>query len=99
MSLGNPIPRNLDESSKILAGLTPVELAGCALIYAALNFILGDIPFSPAISLILAVGLGGALIVLNRNFPPGHGLLLILQIFRPSVLSVMPFGLEEENEK
>src|ERR1700683_3073064 len=98
MSLGKPIPRNLDESSKILAGLTPVELASCALIYAALNFMLGDIPFSPAIYLLSSCGLGGALIVLNRNFPPAHGLLLVLQLFRPNVLSVMSFGLEEDEQ-
>jgi len=95
MSLVKPIARNLDEPTRIV-GLSPMELASCAVFYAVLSPLLRGVPFSALISLVAAFGFAGCFLVLNRSFPPSHGVFFVLQLFRPKVASVMPFGLEEQ---
>ena len=92
MDLARPIARNLDDPARIM-GLSPLELAGCALVYSILSPALRGVPFSALISLVLMGAMGCALVILNRTRPPYHGLYLVLQLFRPKVTSVMSFGL------
>jgi hypothetical protein len=98
MSLNQRIPRNLEDSSRIL-GLSPVELAACALCYSFVSPILRGVPFAALLSLTTSLAIGITMLVLNRTYPPNHGLLTILQLFRPRVTLVAPFGLEEKNER
>jgi hypothetical protein len=75
-------------------GLTPIELAACALIYAGTNSILRGVPFSALLS--LGVGIGAVItqFTLNRVKPPQHGLFWILSRLRPAITPVMA---EKEN--
>lgn len=91
MDLNRPIARNLDEPARIV-GLTPLELAACAVFYAILSPILRGVPLAALLSLLLSLGLAVTLLVLNRRYPPNHGAFLILSWLRPRVISVMPFG-------
>ena len=95
MNLEKPIARSLDLPARIM-GFSPIELASCALFYAIISPVLKGIPFSPLIALVSSLTLGSALLFLNRTFPPAHGILFILHLFRERVISVMPFGLDEE---
>lgn len=98
MDLNRPIARTLDEPARI-AGLAPLELASCAVFYAVLSPILRGVPFAALISLTASIGLAISMIVLNRTYPPSHGILLLLQWMRPAVTTVSDFGLEVNSEK
>jgi hypothetical protein len=98
MNLEKPIARSIDDSARIM-GFSPIELASCALFYAIIDPVLKGIPFSPLIALVIALSLGSVLLFLNRNFPPAHGILFILHLFRERVVSVMPFCLEKERHR
>jgi len=98
MSLQQRIPRSLEEPARIL-GLTPIELAACALAYAIISPVLRGVPFSALLSLGLALGVGISLLILNRTKPPQHGLLYLLQWLRPRITLITPFGMEEKNER
>jgi len=87
------IPRNLETSVKIM-GLTPVELATCAVFYAFSSSLLRGIPFSFLLAIGLSLGLGGLLYFLNRSYPPFHGVYRLLQAFRKPVTPIMGFGKE-----
>ena len=93
MSLVKTIARNLDEPARIV-GLSPLELASCAVFYAVLSPLLRGIPFSGLLSLVAAFGFAGVFLILNRSFPPSHGVFFVLQLFRPKVNPVMAFGSE-----
>ena len=90
MPFAKPLPRNLEEPARIL-GLTPMELASCALIYAGAGSVLRGVPFSALLSLGVGLGLAVTLFILNRTKPPLHGVFWCLQKLRPPVLPVMPF--------
>lgn len=98
MSLQQKIPRNLEEPARIL-GLTPMELAACALAYAIISPVLRGVPFSALLSLVIALSVGVSLLILNRTKPPQHGLLFILQLLRPRITLITPFGMEEKHER
>lgn len=87
MALVQSVPRNLEEPARIF-GLTPIELAACALTYAGTSSILRGVPFSALLSLGVGVGAAATLFTLNRVRPPQHGLFLILACFRPGVIHV-----------
>jgi hypothetical protein len=97
MSLQQRIPRTLEEEAKIF-GLSPVELASCALSYSVVNPILRGVPFAALLSLTISILVGITMMILNRTYPPKHGLLYVLQLFRPRVTMITSFGLEEKNE-
>ena len=84
MALIQSVPRNLEEPARIF-GLTPIELAACALTYAGSNSLLRGVPFSALLSLGIGVGAAITLFILNRVKPPQHGLFLILACLRPAV--------------
>jgi hypothetical protein len=84
MALVQNVPRNLEAPARIL-GLTPIELAACALLYAAMSSIFRGIPFSAFLSLGVSVGAAITLFSLNRLKPPQHGLFFILACLRPAV--------------
>lgn len=88
------VPRNLEEPARIF-GLTPIELAACALLYAGTSSLLRGLPFSSLIS--LGIGTGFAFIqwTLNRVKPPMHGLFWILAALRPPIVPVMTDGKDE----
>ena len=92
MSLEKTIARTVDDQARIL-GFAPLELASCALFYSVLSPVLKGIPFAPLISLVTSLFLGSLILLLNRVYPPAHGILFIIQLFRPRAVSVMPFGL------
>ncbi len=94
MAVVRPVPRNLEEPARIL-GLTPMELASCALTYAGASSLLRGVPFSALISFGVGLGLAVTLLVLNRTRPPHHGVLWCLQKLRRPVLPVMPEGKDE----
>ena len=94
MAIVRPIPRNLEEPARIM-GLTPIELAACALTYAGSSSLLRGLPFSALLSLAVGIGLAITLLILNRTKPPLHGLFWCLQKLRQPVLPVMPFGKEK----
>ncbi len=91
MSLLRPIARNLDDPARII-GLSPMELATCALTYVFLSSLVKGLPFSGFIALAISLVIAGAVFLFNRNFPPYHGVFKILQTLRPQIVSVMPFG-------
>ncbi len=88
MSLLRNVPRNLEEPARIF-GMTPVELAACALTYALTSSLLRGLPFSTLLSLGAGVGLAGTILILNRTRPPSHGLFAIMAMARPAVTPVM----------
>jgi hypothetical protein len=94
--LSRPIPRTLDDPSRIL-GLSPLELAVSALSYAILSPILRDVPFGAALSLSISLSVGIGLLVLNRTYPPSHGLFLLLRLFRPQIRPAMGFGINSKD--
>lgn len=96
MNLQKSIARSIDDPARIL-GFAPLELASCALFYALLSPVLKGVPFAPLISLVTSLALGTCLLFLNRTHPPAHGVLFILQMFRPKVVSVMAFHGSEIN--
>ncbi len=96
MSVAKSIPRNLEDPARIL-GLTPMELASCALIYAAASALLRGVPFSALLSLGMGLGLAAILLILNRTRPPQHGVFWCLQKLRQPILPVMPF--EKDNNE
>lgn len=98
VDLNRPIARNLDEPMRIV-GLSPLELASCAVFYASLSPLLRGVPFSALLSLGLAGALGVTLLILNRTFPPMHGLYWLLQMVRPRVTPVMAFGSDGLDER
>lgn len=98
MSLQQKIPRNLEDQVKIL-GLSPIELATCALSYSIISPFLSGVPFSALLSLIISFGIGLTLMILNRTYPPQHGLFYCLKLFRPKLISVMAFGLKEKKDE
>jgi hypothetical protein len=98
MSLNQRIPRNLEDPARIL-GLSPVELAACALSYSFVSPLLRGVPFAALLSLTISLAVGLTMLVLNRTYPPNHGILKLLQIFRPRVTLITPFGLEEKHER
>lgn len=91
MSLQKPIARTLDEPARIL-GLTPLELASCAVFYAVVSSMLKGVPFGALLSLVIAGGVAATLVILNRTYPPHHGPLFLLSLVRPGVAPVMPIG-------
>ena len=95
MAFAKPVPRNLEEPARIF-GLTPMELASCALTYAGVSSFLRGVPFSALLSLGAGSGLALTLIILNRTKPPFHGVFWCLQKLRQPVLPVMPFGKDGE---
>lgn len=95
MAVVKPVPRNLEEPARIV-GLTPMELASCALTYAAASSLFRGVPFSALLSLGVGFGLAATLLILNRTKPPQHGVLWCLQKLRQPVHPVMPFGKEDE---
>ena len=96
MGLIQPIARNLDESARIL-GLSPIELALTAMAYAVISPCLRGVPFSALLSLGLTLSLGATFLILNRTYPPFHGLFIILRFFRPKAVPVM--ALDQDWEK
>lgn len=95
MALVKPVPRNLEESARIL-GLTPTELAACALIYAGASSLLRGVPFSALLALGVGLGFALTLLILNRTRPPQHGVHWCLQRMRQPILSVMPLGRDKD---
>jgi hypothetical protein len=93
MPLVQPIPRNLEEPARIL-GLSPLELAACALTYAILSPLLRGVPFSAFVSLLLSLSLAAVIFTLNRTQAPFHGVFVLLKAFRPRMVPVMSFGKE-----
>lgn len=94
MAVVQSVPRNLEEPARIV-GLSPMELAACALIYALSSSLLRGLPFSALLSLGVGIGSAVTLFTLNRIRPPLHGLFWLLSCLRPSVTSVMA-GREEK---
>lgn len=92
-TLARSIPRSLDDSARIL-GLSPLELASTAVIYAIVSPILKGVPFGALLSLLFAGVMGVSFLILNRTHPPSQGALVILALLRPRVLPVMPLGIE-----
>ena len=88
MALVQSVPRNLEEPTRIM-GLTPIELAACALIYAGSSSLLRGVPFSALLSLGIGIGAAITQFTLNRVRPPNHGLFLILTCLRPAITPVM----------
>lgn len=88
------IPRSLDDPARIL-GMSPLELASTAIIYAIVSPVLKGVPFAALISLSAAVAMGATLFILNRTYPPHQGILALLALLRPPVVSVMPLGLRD----
>ena len=87
-SIIRSVPRNLEEPARIF-GLSPMELASCALTYAASSALLRGIPFSAFLSLGIGIGLAMVIYVLNRTRPPLHGLFCLLSLLRNPVTPVM----------
>lgn len=90
-SLPRSIPRTFDDPVRIL-GLAPMELAACALTYALLSPALRGVPFATVLSLTLSLSVGLGLLILNRAFPPAHGIYYFLWILRPKIHLGMGFG-------
>ena len=82
------VPRSLEEPARIF-GLTPMELAACAITYAAVSTILRGVPFSALLSLLVGVGLAVTMWTFNRVRPPLHGLFYLLAMQRKAVTPVM----------
>jgi len=82
------VPRNLEEPARIF-GLSPIELASCALTYATSNTLLRGIPFSSLLSLGVGIGLAVIIFTLNRTKPPFHGLFFLLSLLRNPITPVM----------
>lgn len=95
MLIVKTVPRNLEEPARIF-GLTPIELASCALTYAGASSLLRGVPFSALLSIGIGLGLAVTLLILNRTKPPLHGLFWCLKLLRHPVLPVMPFGKDHE---
>jgi hypothetical protein len=95
MSLEQRIARNLEEPAKIL-GLSPMELATCAVSYAVLSSILRGVPYSTLLSLSASALITVGFLVLNRTYPPYHGVLSALRLLRPQIHPVMKFGMSKE---
>lgn len=91
MALNQKIPRSLDEPARIL-GLAPLELAACALSYSILSPLFRGVPFSALLCLGLSLAAGTVLLILNRTYPPYHGVFFMLRLFRPRVTGVMSLG-------
>jgi hypothetical protein len=94
--LSRTIPRTLDDPTRIL-GLSPIELAACALSYALLSPTLRGVPFSALLSLGLSFTVGLTLLTLNRTYPPSHGLYYCLKLFRPGFHLAMSFGFNKKD--
>ena len=94
MGVVKPVPRNLEEPARIF-GLTPIELAACALTYAGASSLLRGVPFSALLALGVGFGLAITLLILNRTKPPQHGLHWCLRKVRQPVLPVMTNGKDE----
>lgn len=86
--LAQNIPRTLDEPAKIL-GVTPLEWVACAVFYTVCSMILRGVPFGALLSLAIVAVVGGVTFILNRSFPPDHGLHFLLSVFRSEVTPVM----------
>jgi hypothetical protein len=98
MELSRSIARNLDEPARIL-GLSPLELASCAVFYAILSIVLKGVPLATLLSFGIAATLGVTVLILNRTYPPHHGVFFIMHLLRSSITPVMAFGpLETKNE-
>ena len=87
MALVQAVPRNLEESARIF-GLTPVELAASALIYAGSTSLFRGLPYSAIFSLMIGCGSAIVFFTLNRVCPPLHGLYWLLSKLRPPVVNV-----------
>lgn len=98
MAINQKIPRNLEDPARIL-GLSPIELAAVALSYSFISPILRGVPFSALLSLGISSLAGITLLILNRTYPPNHGLFYLLQLFRPRVRLICAFGLKEKHER
>ena len=98
MVLAKPVPRSLEEPARIF-GLTPMELASCALTYAGASSLLRGVPFSALLSLGVGFGLAVTLLILNRTKPPFHGVFWCLQKLRQPVLPVMPLGAHDMRDQ
>lgn len=97
VDLNRPISRNLDEPARIV-GLSPLELASCAVFYSILSMVLKRVPFSALLSLVTAASLAAVILILNRTYPPYHGIFFIMHLFRPSVTPIMTTELTERSQ-
>lgn len=97
MSLSRTVARNLDEPPRIV-GLSPLELASCAITYAVLSPLLRGVPLAALLSLVISVGVAATLLIMNRTYPPDQALLFVLSVFRPRVTGVMALYREESDE-
>lgn len=88
INLVQRVARSLDEPARIL-GVTPLEWVACAVFYAAASMLLQGVPFGALLSLVIAFISGATVFILNRSFPPHHGLHAVLSHLRPRIFAVM----------